>query len=187
MSAEVEGHQGGLEVGVDTPLADVSINTAPTGGTNDDGSGDVTDKGKLGNGIADNSQGQLKEPPCQAFYAVSKCGSLKAPAIFFSFDDANFFVEMENEKVVWKEFNVILDAMEYLYQNSGGPSGKGSTAPADPATKEVTAGGDVIMVADNAGDEASTIDVGGKISESFGATESTNTPEIMPTIVAIFV
>lgn len=182
MSSVVEGHQGALE-GVDPTLADVAGTTPTDGGTNEDVSVDATDKDKLDNHVvAANPQGKLKEPACQIFYAVRKCDSLKAPAIFFSFDDANFFVEMENEKVECKEFNVILDAMEYLYQNAGVSSpGKDFTVSAEAADQEATTGADDIMVTDNAEDEPSRLDAAGEINESTGANESTAAPETIPT------
>ena len=112
MSSDVEEHQEEVEE-LDSNLADIpgAALASPT-----DAGSVSTAKDKIDEVVA-NSQGQLKPPPYQLFYAVRKCDSLKAPAIFFSFDDANVFVELENEEVEFKEFNVILDAMEYLYQN----------------------------------------------------------------------
>jgi hypothetical protein len=50
------------------------------------------------------------------YHAVRKCDSLKAPAIFFAWEDCNFYVNNdENECVAdWKSFAQLVDAVKYL-------------------------------------------------------------------------
>jgi hypothetical protein len=71
---------------------------------------------------------QVKNPskPRHRYIAVRKCDSLKAPAIFFGWDDCSFYVDQEeNEcKVEYKGFDLILDAMEWVYNGAM----EGSTA-----------------------------------------------------------
>ena len=50
------------------------------------------------------------------YHAVRNCDSLKASAIFFAWEDCNFYVDNdENESVVdWKSFEHLDDAVKYL-------------------------------------------------------------------------
>jgi hypothetical protein len=60
--------------------------------------------------------GNRKPSAKRLYHAVRKCDSLKAPAIFFDWEDCNFYVDNdENEGVVdWKSFEHLVEAVKYL-------------------------------------------------------------------------
>jgi hypothetical protein len=57
-----------------------------------------------------------KQSAKKLYHAVRKCDSLKAPAIFFDWEDCNFYLDNdENEGAVdWKSFEQLFDAVKYL-------------------------------------------------------------------------
>jgi hypothetical protein len=58
-----------------------------------------------------------KKPPAKRqFYAIRKCDSLKAPAIFLHWDDCCFYVDNEENdgRVDYQTFDVITDAFKYI-------------------------------------------------------------------------
>lgn len=68
----------------------------------------------------------------RVYHAVRKCDSLKAPAIFFAWEDCNFYVDNdENEGVVdWKSFEQLVDAVKYLTVKEV-PKRQGNIHPSD--------------------------------------------------------
>jgi hypothetical protein len=70
--------------------------------------------------------------PKRLYHAVRKCDSLKAPAIFFGWEDCNFYVDNdENEGVVdWESFEQLFDAVKYLTLKEV-PTRQGNMHPSD--------------------------------------------------------
>jgi hypothetical protein len=85
---------------------------------------------------------QLKKPtkPQHQIFAIRKCDSLKAPAIFFAWEDCEFYVdEEENEGVVdFKGFDLVLDAIKWIYEEKNDDSIPKKTMAAIPAASQET-------------------------------------------------
>jgi hypothetical protein len=56
----------------------------------------------------------------RVYYAIRTCDSLKAPAVFFSWDDCFFYIDQKETegKVVHQGFDVILDAVEWIHKTT---------------------------------------------------------------------
>jgi hypothetical protein len=58
------------------------------------------------------------------FYAIRKCQGLKGPAIFMNYEDCSNYLTLKNDDddvdaaaaTEYQEFNIILNAMEYIYE-----------------------------------------------------------------------
>jgi hypothetical protein len=85
---------------------------------------------------------QLKKPtkPQHQIFAIRKCDSLKAPAIFFAWEDCEFYVDdEENEGVVdFKGFDLVLDAIKWIYRGKNDDSIPKKTMAAIPAASQET-------------------------------------------------
>jgi hypothetical protein len=82
----------------------------------------------------------VEEPskPQHEYYAIRTCDSLKAPAIFFSWEDCCFYIDQEeNEgKVDYKGFNFILDAVKWIeIEIETETTDNGATSKADSTTR----------------------------------------------------
>jgi hypothetical protein len=67
------------------------------------------------------AEANSKPAATQRFYAIRKCSSLHAPAVFLSWEDCKPFVETPQggeEAVEHETFDVLFDAMEYIYPHS---------------------------------------------------------------------
>jgi Helicase associated domain len=57
--------------------------------------------------------------PFQQFYAIRRCYALKAPAVFLNYDDCSLYIEQdENDETVveYKRFDIMAEAMDYIYE-----------------------------------------------------------------------
>jgi hypothetical protein len=63
----------------------------------------------------DDSASDKKPAAKQIYYAIRKCDSLRAPAIFLHWDDCSFYVDNdENEDVDFAKFDKVVDAVAYI-------------------------------------------------------------------------
>jgi hypothetical protein len=72
-----------------------------------------------------------KNPAFFSFHAIRKCDSLKAPAIFLDWEDCSFYLDQdENDgKVEYQAFDVVMEALEYIYEVIKPPATETTAAP----------------------------------------------------------
>jgi hypothetical protein len=102
----------------------------------------ATEEARKQEASSSTDQEKLKKPakPQHEYFAIRKCDSLKAPAIFFAWEDCEFYVEeAENDGVVeFKGFDLILDATEWIFKGKNDGSIPKKTIAAIPAASQET-------------------------------------------------
>jgi hypothetical protein len=108
-------------------------------------------------------QGQLEVAPFQQFYAIRSCYSLKAPAVFLNYDDCSLYIEQDenDETLEYKRFDIMAEAMEYIYEYITAPTRQYAAAGASTtvattsaAATNTNAAGNTIALTNNAASNA---------------------------------
>jgi hypothetical protein len=104
------------------------------------------------------------------FYAVRKCDALRAPAIFFHWDDCRFYVNVKenDDPVEYKSFDMLADAARYLSPQPGKKK--------EPKKKKAAQGKAGAKTAPASTGTATAIDSLGPNKTSDADEDATNTP-----------